>query len=139
MRGDDGSGMLIEKYEDGEFVEHLLAGVASGYDEEEACTMKDEQGHCTDWTYKMGWDQSYARTDGKALGWINKHIKYFSSEEIDQADQYLENAFEDCEYNPWFPLWPLCHCKLSCPDYAAVPAGEDQIDSEFSRDKACKP
>ena len=83
MRGDDGSGMLIEKYEDGEFVEHLLAGVASGYDEENSCTMKDEQGHCTNWTYKMGWDQSYARTDGKALGWINKHIKYFSSEEND--------------------------------------------------------
>ena len=44
VRGDDGSGMLIEKYQDGEFVEHLLAGVASGYDEDKSCTQRNEEG-----------------------------------------------------------------------------------------------
>ena len=94
--------MLIEIYnDDGDFVEHKLAGVASNVGVEAHCKKRDKTGwFCAKrgW-YHRGWEQSYARTDGKALDWIRHHLSYFNGEE--------SVAYQSCKVEPWVDSpWP---------------------------------
>ena len=97
--GDDGSGMLIEIFNDeGDFIEHKIAGVASNVGREASC--KDRKARADGWCnerekYRKGWEQSYARTDGKALDWIKYHLQNLNGEESIVPP-------ESCKTAPWF-------------------------------------